>query len=85
MSTNISLTPELENYAKAQVSSGLYNSVSEFMRDAVRQHLERNIEQNLYLKAMQQELTQAAADIDKDNISAFNMREISDKAFNNID
>ncbi len=85
MSTNISLTPELERYAKSQVSSGLYNSVSEFMREAVRLHREKNIERQLYLQAMHKELSQAEAEIDQGQLSSFNMQELTERAFNEID
>ncbi len=33
---HISLTPELENIIKTQVNSGLYNSASEVVREALR-------------------------------------------------
>ncbi|MGA7933843.1 MAG: type II toxin-antitoxin system ParD family antitoxin [Kovacikia sp.] len=33
---NISLTPQLESLVKRKVESGLYNSASEVMRDALR-------------------------------------------------
>jgi antitoxin ParD1/3/4 len=36
MGTNVSLTPELENFAKSCVESGRYNNVSEVMRNALR-------------------------------------------------
>jgi antitoxin ParD1/3/4 len=36
MGTNVSLTPELESFAKSCVESGRYNSVSEVMRNALR-------------------------------------------------
>jgi antitoxin ParD1/3/4 len=36
---NISLTPELENAVKAKVASGLYNNVSEVIREALRKSL----------------------------------------------
>ena len=36
MTTNVSLTPELERFAKDQVASGDYGSVSEVVRDALR-------------------------------------------------
>ncbi|NQY26421.1 MAG: type II toxin-antitoxin system ParD family antitoxin [Piscirickettsiaceae bacterium] len=85
MSTNISLTPELELYAKNQVSSGLYNSVSEFMREAVRLHREKNIERQLYLQAMHKELSLAEAEIDQGQLSSFNMQELTERAFNEID
>jgi len=85
MSTNISLTPELELYAKNQVSSGLYNSVSEFMREAVRLHREKNIEHQLYLQAMHKELSIVENEIEQGQISKFNMQEITERAFNEID
>ena len=85
MSTNISLTPELELYAKSQVSSGLYNSVSEFMREAVRLHREKNIERQLYLQAMHKELSHAETEIDQGQLSSFNMQDLAERAFNEID
>ena len=33
---NVSLTPELERYARSKVESGRYNSVSEVVREALR-------------------------------------------------
>ncbi len=81
MSTNI----ELELYAKDQVASGLYNSVSEFMREAVRLHREKNMEHQLYLPAMHKELSLAETDIDQGKLSNFNMHEITERAFNEMD
>jgi antitoxin ParD1/3/4 len=36
MGTNVSLTPELEIFAKECVASGRYNNVSEVVRDGLR-------------------------------------------------
>ncbi len=33
---NVSLTPQLESFVKQKVSTGLYNSVSEVIREALR-------------------------------------------------
>lgn len=33
---NVSLTPELERFVRAKVDSGLYNSASEVVREALR-------------------------------------------------
>jgi antitoxin ParD1/3/4 len=41
---NISLTPELENAVKSKVASGLYNNASEVIREALRQSLLRDRE-----------------------------------------
>ncbi|ABK43826.1 putative transcriptional regulator, CopG/Arc/MetJ family [Magnetococcus marinus MC-1] len=36
MATNVSLTPELESFARSCVESGRFNSVSEVVRQALR-------------------------------------------------
>ena len=46
---NISLTPELEKTVKEKVASGLYNNASEVIREALRQYLQRE-DENQWLK-----------------------------------
>ncbi len=41
---HVSLTPELENAVKAKVATGLYNNASEVVREALRQSLLREHE-----------------------------------------
>ena len=77
MSTNVSLTPELEEYAKAKVQQGLYSSMSELVRDALRLLRKEDIE---YTQAMQAALKQAASEIDQGDISPLNMQKIIDEA-----
>ena len=36
MALNVSLTPQLEEFVREKVSSGLYNSASEVVREALR-------------------------------------------------
>lgn len=43
---NISLTPELEEAVKRKVRSGLYNNASEVIREALRQSMARENENN---------------------------------------
>ena len=38
---NVSLTPELARFVKAKIKTGMYNNVSEFMRELVRERQER--------------------------------------------
>jgi len=38
---NVSLTPELENYVRSKVATGLYNNASEVIREALRALLEQ--------------------------------------------
>lgn len=73
MSTNVSLTPELEEYAKGKVAQGLYSSMSELMRDALRLLRRNDIE---YQQEMNSELNQAALEIDQGDITPLNMKEI---------
>lgn len=42
MSMNVSLGPQFEEYARAKVASGEYNSVSEVMRDGMRALIARD-------------------------------------------
>ena len=58
---NVSLTPALEKFVQDKVASGLYNSVSEVIREAIIKELERdgqvfylyNNVQNIIKKAVQ--------------------------------
>ncbi len=84
MSTNISLTTELELYAKSQVESGLYSSISEFIRDSIRMHRQRNLEHKLYLHEMHLELERASKEIEKNNISPLNMQDLVEESLKDI-
>jgi len=46
---HVSLTPELEKAVKAKVDSGLYNNASEVVREALREALKRE-QENDWLK-----------------------------------
>ncbi len=50
---NVSLTTELENYVSIQVESGLYNSASEVIREALRNQIKQamsdQLKQRLFL------------------------------------
>ena len=52
MTTNVSLTPELERFAKEQVASGDYSSVSEVVRDALRSLKERREARTAFVKTL---------------------------------
>jgi antitoxin ParD1/3/4 len=53
---NISLTPHLENLVKTKVESGLYNSASEVMRDALRLLEERDQLRAVRLEELKREI-----------------------------
>ena len=55
---NISLNPHFEELIKTKVDSGLYNSVSEVIREALRLLEERDQVQALRLAALRREIQQ---------------------------
>ena len=58
MSTNVSLTPELETFARSCVENGRFNNVSEVVRSALRllqDNEEKRIKFNAMLDAVREE------------------------------
>jgi len=53
---NVSLTPKLESYVKQKVSAGMYNSVSEVVREALRLLEERDAMQSMKLEALRADI-----------------------------
>lgn len=53
---NISLNPHFEELVKGKVESGLYNSVSEVMREALRLLEERDQLRDLRLEALRRDI-----------------------------
>jgi len=76
MSTNVSLTPDIEKYAKNLVETGFYSSISEVIREALRLH--RKYE-GLYLRDLHNELNLAADQIDNGQTEPHNMQDIIDR------
>ena len=62
---NISLTPQLENYVKQKVMSGMYNSVSEVVREAIRLLEERDRLQEMKLEALRGEINKGLEELDR--------------------
>lgn len=62
---NVSLTAELENYVKAKVATGMYNSISEVMREALRMMEEKDAMQAMKLEALRREINQGLASIEQ--------------------
>ena len=53
---NVSLTPELETYIQAKVTSGRYSSASEVMREALRLLQDHDQLQAIKLDALRKEI-----------------------------
>ena len=74
MSTNVSLTPELERFARESVEGGRYNSVSEVVRAGLRLLQEAEERQRRFLDS----LREAEAETDRDGAISIDraMREV---------
>ncbi len=76
MSTNVSLTPDIEEYAKNLVASGFYGSISEVVIEALRLHRKH---EELYLHNLHKELNIASDQIDRGQTEPHGMQEIIDR------
>lgn len=56
MTLSISLTPQLEELVRAKVSSGMYNSASEVVREALRLMEEQDELRQIKLRKLRQDI-----------------------------
>ena len=70
---NISLTPHLEKLVQGKVESGLYNSASEVMREALRLMEERDQLRELRLEELRREIQKG---MDSGEATPLDMEEI---------
>ncbi|MBH25076.1 MAG: type II toxin-antitoxin system ParD family antitoxin [Myxococcales bacterium] len=61
---NVSLTPELESFIQQKVQSGLYNSASEVVREALRLLHEQEQIRQLRIDGLRSQLQAGLDDID---------------------
>ncbi len=62
---NVSLTPKLESFVKQKVSTGLYNSVSEVIREALRLLEEKDALKTMRLQALRTDIQVGIDSLDK--------------------
>ena len=74
---NVSLTPELEQYVQEKVSSGLYYSASEVIREGLRLLREREQLQQIRLQELRQDIQ---AGLDSGEPTPLNMQAVKEKA-----
>lgn len=74
---NVSLTPELEQYVQEKVSSGLYYSASEVIRDGLRLLKEREQFQQIRLQELRQDIQ---AGLDSGESTPLDMQTVKVKA-----
>jgi antitoxin ParD1/3/4 len=56
MGMNVNLTPQLEELVRAKVATGMYNSASEVVRDALRLMAQNDHAQSIKLEQLRQEI-----------------------------
>ncbi len=76
---NVSLTPQLENLLKEKVATGMYSSVSEVVREALRLLSERDSLNTTKRDVLRQEVAQGIASLDKGKGCALNIERIKAK------
>lgn len=77
---NVSLTPQLEDYVKQKVAAGMYNSVSEVMREALRLLEERDAIKEMKLAALRRDLQEGIDELDQGKGTPLDMGDIKAKA-----
>lgn len=73
---NISLTPELENFLKQKVQTGLYHSSSEVVREALRLLEEKDSMRQIKLQQLRVDLQQGLDSLDAGNRQEFDVEKI---------
>lgn len=64
---NVNLTPDLERFVQAKVASGLYNSQSEVVREALRLLAERDRAREAHLEGLRGALHESLAQAEEGN------------------
>ncbi len=73
---NVSLTTELKEMVEEKVKSGLYQTASEVVRDALRLLKEHDRERDMKLKALRREIAIGIKQAERGQIAPLDMTEI---------
>ncbi len=77
---NVSLTNQLEFYVQQKVATGMYNSASEVIREALRLMAEKDSEQALKLAALRADVQQGLDSIAAGQAKPFDPAQIKTRA-----
>lgn len=80
---NVSLTPQLEAFIKQKVEKGLYTSVSEVVREALRLLEERDAFQAIKMAALRKDINQGLESLDRGEGKPLDMKAIKAKGRKN--
>jgi antitoxin ParD1/3/4 len=76
---NVSLTPELEKLINRKVSSGMYHSASEVIREALRLWKEQEALKQIHHQGLRREIMVGLDQIKKGQVAPLNMDAIKAK------
>ena len=76
---NVSLTPQLEGLLKEKVATGMYGSVSEVVREALRLLSERDSMQEIKREALRREIAQGLDSLNSGKGQSLNIEGIKAK------
>ncbi|HCS66137.1 MAG TPA: type II toxin-antitoxin system ParD family antitoxin [Cellvibrio sp.] len=77
---NVSLTNQLESYVQQKVATGMYNSASEVIREALRLMAEKDSEQSLKLEALRADIQKGVNSIAAGQSKVFDPEQIKVRA-----
>lgn len=77
---NVSLTPQLESYIKQKVDAGMYTSVSEVVREALRLLEERDAIKEMKLAALRRDIQDGVDELDRGEGISLDMDAVKAKA-----
>lgn len=77
---NVSLTPQLESFVKQKVAAGMYNSVSEVMREALRLLEERDALKSVKMEALRRDVHEGLSELDRGEGSPLDMDAVKARA-----
>ncbi len=80
---NVSLTPQLETYIKQKVAKGMYNSVSEVVREALRLLEEKDALQMMRLEALRKDIGQGLESLNNGEGKPLDMKVIKTRGRKN--
>jgi antitoxin ParD1/3/4 len=75
---NISLTPQLEEFIRRKVNSGLYHSASEVVREALRLLEERDRLREMRLKILRKEIQEGIDQIEHGEYTEYDEQTLRD-------
>lgn len=77
---NVSLTNQLEVFVQQKVATGMYNSASEVIREALRLMAEKDTEQALKLASLRADIKQAVDSVAAGQARVFDPEQLKTQA-----